>query len=199
MKIIGLTGGIASGKSLVLNTLEKFDVIVINTDKVAHLIMEPDQPAWQDIVAFFGTEVLQKDRRINRTLLGQIVFDNQDHLEKLNQFTHPRVGEYIDQKIRDVSAEKPEAILILEVPLLFEVGMDRMCDQIWVVWVDKETQIDRLMNRENISRADAIKRINSQMDLDQKAELADFVIDNSNSIAETVALVEKKFREEFLG
>ncbi|MDR1617339.1 MAG: dephospho-CoA kinase [Syntrophomonadaceae bacterium] len=193
MRVIGLTGGIASGKSTVLNVLKKLGFIVIEVDKTAHLIMEPGQKAYQEIVELFGSCILGPDGKIDRLLLGNIVFNDPALLTKLNQITHPRVGQFLQRRLREIEDEQPHAVVVLEVPLLFESGMDKLCDHIFVVWVDRETQIRRLMLREGLEREQARKRIMSQMDLNEKAKLADFVIDNTQSIEITAEIAEKYF------
>ena len=186
MKIIGLTGGIASGKSTVSRALQDLGAIIIDADEVAHAIIEPGKPAWEDIVEHFGTEVLNPDQTIDREKLGAIVFNDPARLQVLNQITHPRVGEQFKQMIKNIKSQQSDAVLFIEVPLLYETHMDRICDEVWVVWVDEETQIQRLMKRDGLSREDALKRIDAQMSLDEKARRADVVIDNRFSIEETI-------------
>ncbi|MFY9323713.1 MAG: dephospho-CoA kinase [Syntrophomonadaceae bacterium] len=186
MKIIGLTGGIASGKSTVSRALQDLGAIIIDADEVAHAIIEPGKPAWEDIVEHFGTEVLNPDQTIDREKLGAIVFNDPARLQVLNQITHPRVGEQFKQMIKNIKSQQSDAVLFIEVPLLCETHMDRICDEVWVVWVDEETQIQRLMKRDGLSREDALKRIDAQMSLDEKAKRADVVIDNRFSIEETI-------------
>jgi dephospho-CoA kinase len=195
MKIIGLTGGIASGKSTVTRTLLDLGAIIIDSDELAHNIMKPYKPAWKDIVKIFGTEILNPDETINRDRLGQIVFNDPDKLRELNQITHWRIAERYKEDLRLIRKEKPEAIVVMEIPLLYETHAERICDEVWVVWVDRETQMERLMQRDGISREDAIKRIEAQMDLDEKARLADVVIDNRHSIEETNETATKNYIE----
>lgn len=195
MKIIGLTGGIASGKSTVTRTLLDLGAIIIDSDELAHNIMKPYKPAWKDIVKIFGTEILNPDETINRDRLGQIVFNDPDKLRELNQITHWRIAERYKEDLRLIRKEKPEAIVVMEIPLLYETHAERICDEVWVVWVDRETQMERLMKRDGISREDALKRIEAQMDLDEKARLADVVIDNRHSIEATNEAATKNYIE----
>lgn len=185
MKIIGLTGGIASGKSTVSKVFREMGTIILDADQIARQVVLPSQPAWEDIVELFGPQVLNPDQSLNREKIGDIVFSNPDCLKELNRITHPRIMQYYKDALRQISMEKPEAIVMLEVPLLYETNMDRLCEQVIVVWVDRETQIKRLMEREKLSQEDAIKRIDSQMPLDEKARRADIVIDNRGSLVET--------------
>jgi len=195
VKIIGLTGGIASGKSTVTRTLENLGAVIIDSDKLAHSIMCPYKPAWNDIVKLFGSEILNSDETINRDRLGQIVFDNHNKLKELNQITHWRIAERYKEDLRVLKKENPDAVVVMEIPLLYETHAERICDEVWVVWVDRETQIERLMKRDNISQEDAIKRIEAQMDLDEKARLADIVIDNRHSIEATIETATKNYIE----
>ncbi|HOQ08988.1 MAG TPA: dephospho-CoA kinase [Syntrophomonadaceae bacterium] len=195
MKIIGLTGGIASGKSTVARTLRELGATVIDADEIAHSVIEPGKPAWEDIVKKFGSHILKPDQTIDREKLGAIVFNDPELLQELNQITHPRVAEQLKHIITTMRIEQSHAILFLEVPLLYETHLERICDEVWVVWVDEETQIQRLMKRDNLSREDAIKRIDAQMSLDEKARRADVVIDNRSSLEETIAKATKYYNE----
>ena len=169
--------------------------IIIDSDELAHNIMKPYKPAWKDIVKIFGTEILNHDETINRDRLGQIVFNDPDKLRELNQITHWRIAERYKEDLRLLRKEKPEAVVVMEIPLLYETHAERICDEVWVVWVDRETQMERLMKRDGISREDALKRIEAQMDLDEKARLADVVIDNRHSIEATNEAATKNYIE----
>ncbi|MGE5391133.1 MAG: dephospho-CoA kinase [Deltaproteobacteria bacterium] len=195
MYIVGLTGGIASGKSTVSRTLSRLGARIINTDEISHQIIEPGEPAWDDIVAFFGVQVLNPDNTIDRVKLGAIVFQDHDSLMKLNSFTHPRVMERLRSDLKGIEDEQPDAVVFMEVPLLYETHMEKLCREVWVVWVDSETQITRLMARDSIDRDYALRRIASQMSLEEKAERADRIIDNSGSIEETIVITTRFFNE----
>lgn len=195
MKIIGLTGGIASGKSTVSRALRELGAIIIDADEVAHAIMEPGKPAWEDIAEHFGFDLLNQDHTINREKLGEIVFNNPQRLQELNRITHPRVMEQFKHMLQSIKTQQPDAVVFMEVPLLYETHMERICDEVWVVWVDEETQVQRLMQRDGLSREDALKRIDAQMPLDEKARRADFVIDNRFSIEETIAKATRYYND----
>jgi len=195
MKIIGLTGGIASGKSTVSQTLKQLGAVLIDADEVYHKTIEPHQPAWEDIVRTFGEDVLHPDGMINRDKLAGIVFTQEDCLRALNEITHPRVGERFTEELKKIQISQPDAVVVIDVPLLYETHMDRLCDEVWVIWVDRETQIQRLMNRNGYNRDEAIRRIEAQMSLDEKAKLADAVIDNRCSIEETIRTVTKYYKD----
>lgn len=193
MKIIGLTGGIASGKSTVSRILKDLGGIIIDADETAHSVIEPHKPAWKDIVENFGQEILNPDMTINRDRLGEIVFLDPEQLDRLNHITHPRIMESLKDEFQRIKTSSPDAIVVLEVPLLYETFMDRMCDEVWVVWVDRETQLKRLIGRNNYSEAEAIRRIDSQIPLDEKARRADVVIDNRGTVEETISSATKYF------
>lgn len=195
MKVIGLTGGIASGKSTVVKALQDLGAVVISGDKVAHEMMLPGKPIWEDIAKTFGDAILNPDRSINRTRLGSIVFNDPQLLNKLNRIVHPLIMEHFKNDLQDIRNNRPDAVVVMEIPLLYETHMDRMCDEVWVVWVDRETEISRLMARDMISRDDAIKRIEAQMPLDEKARRADRVLDNTRGPQETIAMATRYFNE----
>lgn len=175
---LGLTGGIASGKTTAANFLKSIGAKIIDADKIAHKIMEPDGPAYSDIVQFFGNNILDDDGSINRKKLGEIVFNNSELRQKLEKITHP----IILNKIKTRLKENADNNTVLVAPLLFEVGIDNLVDQVWVIYCNRETQINRLNNRDGVTRKAAIARINAQMSLEKKIEKADLAIENENSI-----------------
>ncbi|HEX3011478.1 MAG TPA: dephospho-CoA kinase [Syntrophomonadaceae bacterium] len=195
MKIIGLTGGIASGKSTVSRVLKDLGAIIIDSDDVAHDIIAPRKPAWHDIVKLFGPRVLNPDMTVNRDILGEIVFNDTTQLKNLNQIVHPRVAERFKDDLQELRNMQPDAVVVMDVPLLFETHMERICDVVWVVWVDRETQKQRLMKRNNYSEEEATIRIDAQMSLDEKADMADVVIDNSRNIEETIVTATRNFKD----
>lgn len=193
VKVIGLTGGIASGKSIVSKTLQSLGAAAINTDEIGHRIMEPHKPAWHDLIAYFGQEILNDDLTVNRQKLGAIVFNSPEKLDKLNRITHPHIMDAMRHTLQVIKSTTPDRVVVIEVPLLYETHMEKLFDEIWVIWVDNDTQIERLMVRDGISREDAVKRIESQMPLDEKARRADVLVDNRHNIEETIAIVTRNF------
>lgn len=193
MMIIGLTGGIASGKSTVSQKLADLGAIIIDGDKIAHKIMEPGWPAYAEVVNEFGNDILNPDLSIDRTKLGAIVFEDPARMRALNRIVRPHIYEAIDKEIETKRLAHPKAVLVLDIPLLFEARLDLIADQVWVVWVDRETQISRLMGRNSLTRDDAIRRIDSQMPLDEKARRAHLVIDNNGSMDDTLRLATKYY------
>lgn len=198
MKVIGLTGGIASGKSVVSQALQALGAEIINADEIAHNVVDPFKPAWNEIINLFGKEILNEDNTINRKKLGEIVFNDREKLMQLNQITHPHIIKEISNSIKEAGLANRQAVVLVEVPLLYETHMDKLFDEIWVTWVDRETQIKRLMERDGISEEDALKRIEAQIPLDEKAKRADLVIDNNHNLEETIAKVTRYFNNILL-
>lgn len=191
--IIGLTGGIASGKSTVSNYLAELGAIIIDADKIAHEIMEKGKTAYWQVIEAFGREILAENGEIDRSRLGKIVFNNLEKKKILEEITHPQVIREMREKIEEYRAENK--VIVLDVPLLFEAGLDSMVDEIWVVYVDRGTQLQRLMARDGLSYEEANKRIQAQMSLEKKRDLADFVINNKGNIEDLKRQVLLKWRE----
>ena len=198
MQIIGLTGGIASGKSTVAKMLEEKGAYLLDADRLAREVVEPDQPAWQEIVNWLGQSILLPDRSIDRSKLAELVFSNQQMLERLNCIVHPRVGTRLVALSKIIGEKDPDAVLIYDIPLLIEAGMQSLVDLVLLVYVPCKTQIARLQQRDNLSRVDAEIRLRNQMDIEDKKEYADAVIDNSGTLAETSDQVDRfwdKFKQ----
>jgi dephospho-CoA kinase len=181
---IGLTGGIASGKSTVSKMLARLGFTIVDADIEARLAVQKGEKAYNDIVRFFGTEILQEDGEIDRAKLGSIIFNDADKRKALNSFVHPAVRERMLAKKADAEMQGNKAV-VLDIPLLFESRLQYMADKTLLVYVDEDTQMQRLMERNHYSREEALARIQSQMPLREKVELAHEVIDNNGSIAET--------------
>jgi len=193
MLIVGLTGGYASGKSTVAKMFVELGAALIDADKLAREVVEPEKAAWFEIVTNFGKGILLGNREIDRKALGEIVFKDKEERERLNAIVHPRVLEEELKAIEKIREREPDAITILSVPLLIESGHYRHCDKIIVVTVDEETHIKRLMERDGFAREEAVRRISAQMPLSEKVKYADFVIDNSGSIEDTERQVKEVF------
>jgi dephospho-CoA kinase len=176
MSLVGLTGGVATGKSTVANMFKKCGAPVIDADLLARQVVQPGKPAWRAIVKLFGKTILNPDRSLDRQALGGIVFSNPKKRQQLERIIHPRVAREQRRLVRLIAKNKSRAVVIYEVPLLFEAGVDKRVDQIIVVTANRETQIDRLKNRNGLSRAEALRRINSQMALAKKIQRADHVL-----------------------
>lgn len=190
MKVIGLTGGIASGKSTVSNYLRELGAVILDADVIAREVVKPGEIAWQEIVQYFGSEILTPERELDRIKLGQIVFNNPEARRKLNQITHPRVKEEISKRLSFMAVQSPDAIAVVDAPLLIEAGLTNMVDEVWLVMVDEKTQVLRLIIRDKCTEEEACRRIASQMPLKEKLERADKVIDNNGTIENTLRQVD---------
>ena len=179
MILVGLTGGVATGKSTVAKMFEQCGAAVIKADLLARQVVEPGKPAWRAIVKLFGKTVLNQDRSLDRQALGSIVFCNRTKRRQLERIIHPRVAREQQRLVHRVAKRKPHAVVIYEVPLLFEAGVDTRVDKIIVVTADRETQIARLKKRNRLTRAEAIRRISSQMPLAKKIQRADHVLNGT--------------------
>lgn len=192
---VGLTGGIASGKSTVAKIFEDKGAYLIDFDALAHFAEEPDQPAWKAIVEVFGREILNEDGTINRAKLGQIVFANQEKLSTLNSIVHPAVFDLWRRRIEDIREMNPRAIVVSDVPLLIEVSVQHLFDVVILVYVSPEDQIKRLRERNEYSRKEAESRLDTQMPIDEKIPHADYVIDNKGPIETTRSVVNAVWEE----
>lgn len=193
--IIGLTGGIACGKSTVANILRQKGILVIDADEISREITKKGKPAWQEIKEEFGEEVIGSDGEILRKKLAQIVFNNPTKLAALNQITHPRITKQLTEILAEIKAKKSQRIIVIEVPLLFECGLQDIFDEVWVVKAPQSLMIERLIRRDSLSKEDALKRISSQMPLTQKAQLADRVIENSGPVNDLKKQIEDILKE----
>lgn len=183
--LFGLTGGIASGKSTVSQLLVKHGALLVDADQVARDVVEQGQPALQEIVSYFGQAVLNEDGSLNRSALGTIVFSDKDKLATLESITHPAIRERMFSTIEQYKDEDPTAVIIADIPLLYETKQTELYEAIIVVYVPREMQIKRLMERNNIAEEVAASRVDIQMDIELKRAQADYVIDNSGTLEQT--------------
>ncbi|GAU11202.1 hypothetical protein TSUD_341920 [Trifolium subterraneum] len=181
MRIVGLTGGIASGKSTVSNLFKSHDIPVVDADVVAREALKKGSGGWKKVVAAFGEEILLDNGEVNRPRLGQIVFADPDKRQFLNRLLAPYISSGIFWEVVKLWL-KGYKVIVLDVPLLFEAKIDKFTKPIIVVWVDPETQIQRLLTRDKSSEEDGRNRVNAQMSLDVKKSKADIVIDNTGSL-----------------
>lgn len=182
--IIGLTGGIASGKSTVSSMLKELGIPVIDADEEARLAVEKGEKAYFEIVSYFGEEILFEDGSIDRRKLGSIIFPNEAKRKVLNGIVHPAVRENMNRKKEEYLACGHDFV-VLDIPLLFESKLTHMVEKVLIVYVDELTQLARLMDRNGFTEEEASARIASQLPLKEKLALADAVIDNNGSIDET--------------
>ncbi len=189
--IAGLTGGIASGKSTVSSILKELGAKIADADKIAKEISESEEVI-SEMIELFGRDILGNDGKLDRAEVKKIVFGDKEKLKQLNSLIHPKVIEEF-KKIKENSAKND--IIIFDVPLLFEAGMNRLCDKVVLVFVDKETQIKRMFERDGIEKDLAVKIINSQMSLEEKIKKSDILIENNGTLEELREKTEKIFRE----
>ena len=179
MIVVGLTGGVATGKTTVAKMFKQCGAAVIDADQLAHDVVMPGKPSWRQVVKAFGKAVLNPDRTLNRRELGALVFGNRAKLRRLERIIHPRVAREQQRLVRRIAKGKPHSVIIYEVPLLFEAGVDKRVDTTIVVTANRETQITRLKKRNGLTRAEAIRRIRSQMPLAKKIQRADHVLNGA--------------------
>lgn len=191
MLLIGLTGGIASGKTAVSDMFVKLGAHLIDADVLARDIVKPGKIAWKEIVNAFGETILDEKKEVNREKLGKIIFNNTDKRKQLEAITHPRIIEEENRKVGELRKKFKSGMIILDAALLIEAGHQNRVDKLIVVYADRETQTKRLMARDNLNYAGSQKRLDSQMPLDEKVKLADYVIDNTRSLNETKIQVSK--------
>ncbi|WML28538.1 dephospho-CoA kinase [Neobacillus sp. OS1-33] len=182
--VIGLTGGIASGKSTVSNMFKEMDITVVDADIEARLAVMKGESAYVKILAEFGEDILLDNGEIDRQRLGSIIFYQEEKRQILNEIVHPEVRKRMRDQVEQ-AIKNSEEVVVLDIPLLFESKLTYMVDKTLLVYVDDETQLKRLTERNNLSEEDARARISSQMPLSEKIKLADAVIDNNGSIANT--------------
>ena len=179
-KVLGLTGSIASGKSTVSKKLKELGYKVIDCDAINHEILAKDNIGYLEVVRYFGKDILDENLEINRKKLGTIIFNDSTLKEKLNQILHPIIKDRVIEEIKKID----DGMVFLDCPLLFETDFHKLCDMNIVVYINLDTQIHRLMQRDGITFPDALKKIYAQMPLDEKLELADYVIDNCHSLGD---------------
>jgi dephospho-CoA kinase len=181
--IAGLTGGIASGKSTVSGFFADAGAHIIDADEIARTVVRPGSSAYHEIIDFFGDSILLPDGAIDRKRLGDIIFNDPEKKARLDAIVHPPVHKRTLTLIAEVGAATPEAVVILDIPLLLEARMETGLHEVIVVYVPESLQLKRLMNRDGLDRQAAMARIHSQMPIEEKRSRASIVIDNSGSLA----------------
>ncbi|MBN2284200.1 MAG: dephospho-CoA kinase [Deltaproteobacteria bacterium] len=192
---IGLTGGIGSGKSTVAGLFEKKGARIIDFDVLARRVVEPGQPAWKEIVDHFGDDVIDDGGRIDREALATRVFRDREQREKLNGVVHPAIFREWMEDIAAIQREVGEAVIISDIPLLIEVGLQRHMDATILVYASPAVQVRRIMDRNGYSREEAEDRLRAQMNIDDKVHLCDFVIRNEGDLDETQRQVDAVWKE----
>lgn len=190
MKVIGLTGGIASGKSVVADYLAELGARVIDADEIAHELVRPGMPSWDDIGRVFGPDFILENGEVDRIRLGELVFSNPGARMALNAITHPRIIREIKAQLK-AAAEAGVEIAVVAAALLIEAEMLPMVEEVWLVAVSRDTQIRRLMQRNRLEREEAEMRIDSQMPLPEKMKYANRIINNEGPLSETKSQIDQ--------
>lgn len=182
MKVIGLTGGTGSGKSVVSKSLAAAGAVIVDADKIAHEIILKGEPAYMEIIEYYGTGILDDEKNIIRKKLGEIVFNDKEKLAFLNQCTHKYITVEVKRQIAAAKEEGKAAAIIVDAPLLLEAGLEKVCDLVWVVYAEPEVRAQRVMARDGITYELAKARIANQKSWEEYRQAADAVIDNSKDL-----------------
>lgn len=182
---LGLTGGIATGKSTVVQFFKKHDVDVIDADQIAREVVEPDHPGLTEVVDVFGKEVLEADGTLNRKKLGEIIFHDYDKKKKLERILHPHIRKLMFGRMEKYQQAHPDKLIVLDIPLLYESGLEDRFDEVMVVYIPEELQLQRLQQRDQIDERRALQKIRSQMSIENKKKLADVIIFNDGTKEQT--------------
>jgi dephospho-CoA kinase len=195
MLIVGLTGGVASGKTAASQVLKEEGAYIIDADQIARELVQPQKPAWNELIRAFGKDILQEDGSIHRKKLAEKVFADPKQRKRLNQILHPRIKEEMGRRTKEIGQKDPEAIVVIDAPLLVELGDHYEMDKLIVVTSTQTQQIERLKERDGIGPEAALKILSSQMPLGEKVKLADFIIGNEGSLEETKKRAREVFKE----
>ena len=188
--ILGLTGGIASGKSTVSKIFSRMGVKIIDADEISRMVAD-DAEVLQELAGEFGEEIII-DGRLDRKKLREIVFESEENVGRINSIMHPKI---ISSLEAEIDKNRSEKLLILDIPLLYEAKLDYLCEKVLLVFVDEETQVERVIKRDGCSKKQAENIIEKQMPLSQKKELADYYIDNSGSFEELENMVQEFYSD----
>jgi dephospho-CoA kinase len=185
VKVFGITGNIASGKSSVARMFEELGARIIDADDVARAVVEPGEPAWKEIADEFGKEVIEPGGRINRKKLAEIVFSDEARRGKLNDITHPRIRERIRELLGEYERGGAQVVMVEATLIVERGGLMSLLDGLIVVTADEETQIERLVREKGYTREEAVSRLGAQMPAGEKVKYGDYVIDNSGPLEDT--------------
>jgi len=190
MKVIGLTGGIGSGKSTVSQFLAELGVVILNADEVGHEAFKPDTEIWREVVAAFGRQVLTPDGNIDRKKLGEMVFGNAESLSRLNQIMHPRMYDMVKAQLEEYR-QQGTRVVVLEAPLLLEAGWTSLVDEVWVTTTSESTVLRRLKARKGLSGEQALARLRSQLSSEERVKHAKVVINTDCDLDELKSKVKE--------
>ncbi len=195
MKIIGVTGGVGSGKSEVVNFIaRRFDATVVQADAVGYLLMKPGNACFEPIVALFGPEILREDGKLDREKIASIVFNNKEMIEKLNAIVHPAVKKYINKAIEREKKYETQ-FFVIEAALLIEANCDEICDELWYVYADEQTRIERLKLNRGYSDEKIREIVQNQLSEEEFSRYCHFEVDNSGDFEDTKAQIEQRMRK----
>ena len=194
MKVIGLTGGIATGKSTVASLLRELGAVIVDADQLAREIVHPGQPAWQDILKDFGPGILNDDQTINREKLREIVFKDPTARRRLETITHPRIRDLAQERIASATAKRPEMVVYMA-PLLFENKVHEWIRPVVLVTCKRNVQKQRLKERDKLSDSDIERHLDAQMPIGEKRKLADLVIENDGDLEELKRAVQNTWQK----
>ncbi len=190
MPVIGLTGGVATGKTLVTDYLKSKGVVVIDADLLSREAVRVGEPAYKEFLDEFGSEFIHPDGTLHRKKLADLIFNSSEKRKKLEEIIHPRVYEAAWKKIRKIQVQSPDALIVFSVPLLLESRHEKEVDKVVLVYADESVQIQRLMERNGYTEEEARKRISAQMPIEEKKKRADFLIHNTGTKEETLRQVD---------
>jgi dephospho-CoA kinase len=188
--IVGLTGGLGTGKSLVAKEFKRLGAHLVDCDEIARELTRPGTPAHGEIIHEFGSGFIKPDGTLDRKALAEEVFSDPKRLKRLNEITHPGIIREMNRRIEGLKKDHPKEIIVVDAPLLIEVGLEKEMDRVVVVYADEAQQIERIMKRDDISREEAQRRMGAQMPTNEKVDFADLVIDANGSVEEAVGAVE---------
>ncbi|NDI36340.1 dephospho-CoA kinase [Chengkuizengella sediminis] len=195
---VGLTGGIATGKSTVSNMLVQRGARLIDADVIAREVVLPGHPVLQEVAQHFGQDILLEDGSLNRAKLGEIIFNDASARKDLEGLLHPQIRSLMKERMAQFELEDPERLVVVDIPLLFESNLQELFSSVVLVYVPESIQLERLMKRNQLSLEEAKKRMEAQMPIESKKKLADFIIDNSKSMQHTEIEVEKFMEDIFM-
>lgn len=195
MKVAGLTGGIATGKTTVSGFLREAGAEIIDADKIAHQVVKRGTSEWEQIVGYFGKNILLPDGEIDRVRLGKIVFHDTQARTKLNSIVHPAVFSAMERQSQVIAQQQPDSLIVLDVPLLIESNMHKTLPIVILVYIPESMQLERLINRDKISENEALARIRSQIPIEHKKKLAQIIIDNTGDLNQTRITTQKVFEQ----